>query len=95
MYTIINANEKSALATLVSSRGYFEKKRKKERSAAGSDIYLDSARSWHSLTRASTFAPRIPAERAALRSFDVAVTFAYFVVRDVCEISAVIKLRAT
>lgn len=30
MYTIINANEKSALATLVSSRGYFEKKGKKK-----------------------------------------------------------------
>lgn len=29
------------------------------------------------------------------RSFDVVVTFAYFVVRDVCEISAVIKLAAT
>lgn len=93
MYTIINANEKSALATLESPLEDIS--RKKEKRKAGSDIYLDSARSWHSLTRASTFAPRIPAERAVLRSFDVAVTFAYFVVRDVCEISAVIKLRAT
>lgn len=52
---IITTNEKVHFALDISKKG-------RNVCSHGTDIYSDSARSWHSLTRASTFAPRIPAE---------------------------------